>query len=109
MLLSDIKPMLDQLEIPNAYYEFPDKSGIAPPFVCWYFPTTEGLKADNVNYQNINDLVIELYTAEKDFILEAALEAILTAHSLPYNRAENYIDGQKMWMITYTTEVLINA
>lgn len=101
--------MIDGIGLPNAYYVFPKKTEQAPPFICFYFPGSDDLMADNTNYAQIRQLVIELYTENKDFALEATVESALTAHELPFSRTELYLDGEKMYMITYNTEVVING
>ena len=62
---------------------------------------------DDRNYSNIEALTIELYSDEKDFEHEEAIEAILIAHDMPYSKTEAYIDSELMYMVTYNTSVLI--
>lgn len=101
--------MIASIGVPYAYYQFPEGTDTAPPFVCFYFPGDNDLKADNVNYAAIRTLNIELYTDNKDFTLEATVESVLTANELPFSRTEAYIDTEKLFMITYSTEVVING
>ena len=72
-------------------------------------PYTDDVFADNTNYQRIETLNIELYTKNKDFDLEATVEAVLANHNLTYSKEDSYIDGEKMWQIAYEMEVLING
>ena len=65
--------------------------------------------ADNTNYAQITELTIELYTDNKDFAAEAAVEDALTAAEIVYEKDETYIDSERMYMVTYSTEVLING
>lgn len=108
MTYEEIKQMLDTVGVPLAYYQFSHASGQQPPFITYYFQGDNDLKADNINYQKIRQLVIELYTNRKDFTLEAAVESALTAHDLAYSRTEEYIQTERMHMVTFYTEVLIN-
>ena len=105
--------MLDQVEIsqgvsvPNAYYQFEEDTGIVPPFICFYYTGSRDVYADNSNYQKIDHLVVELYTKEKDFTLEAALESVLKASGLTWTREETRRDDERMYVEVYDMDVII--
>ena len=109
MTYEEIATMLSAVGVPFAYHHFEEGSGQQPPFITFYYEGENDLKADNINYQLVRPLTIELYTNNKDFVLEAAVEAVLTANGLAYSRSETYIDSERMYMVTYNTEVLING
>lgn len=109
MTFKQISEMVASVGLPYAYYQFPDDTVKAPPFVCFYFPGNDDFVADNINYSKIEQLVIELYTDNKDFALESKIESILAANELVYSRVETVIDTEKMFEVTYTMEVLING
>lgn len=108
MRLTDIDGMLGGLGIPVSYYQFPEATAQEPPFLVWYIPGSADLYADNINYANIVDLTVELYTDYKDFALEMRLEALLAENEIAWSKTETWIQSEKMWQITYSTEVLIN-
>lgn len=108
MTYADVKNMIEPVGVPFAYYQFTKKSAQPPPFITFYFQGDSDLKADNINYQKIRPLAIELYTDNKDFTLEAAVESMLTAHDLAFSRTETFIESERMYMVAYYTEVLIN-
>ena len=95
--------------LPYAYYQFPEDTPQAPPFICFFFSNTDDFFADDTNFQRIAQLNIELYTNVKDFELEASLEEILTNHNLTYYKEESYIDSEKLYQIAYEMEVIING
>lgn len=109
MTYKDISDMIAELNIPYAYYQFPEGTEVATPFICFYYPSQLGFAADNTNYAKPVDLVIELYTNEKDFQLEAQIEQKLNDNGLVFQRNESYIDSEKMLMQTYESEVLIDG
>lgn len=109
MTYEQIADMIEEVGLPFAYREFEEGSAEAPPFICFFFPGTNDFFADNSNYQRIEELVVELYTDSKDFDLEAAVEAVLTAHGLTFTRDEERLDSERMYMQTYTMEVVING
>ena len=97
--------------IPVAYYAFPedDPNNPAPPtpFICYYYPGSDDLAADNTNYQKIRPLTVELYTDNKDFATEGLVETALNNAGFVYSRDETYIDSEKLYLVSYETEVVI--
>lgn len=108
MTYKDVADMVDEIGIPSAYHHFDEDTEQQPPFVVFYYPGTDDLYADNRNYVRICPLTIELYTDEKDFALENTVAGVLMSHGISYSETEQYISSEKMWQITYETEVLIN-
>lgn len=109
MTYTEINSMMESFNIPCAYYEFTESTEQAPAFLCYYFMQSDDLFADNENYARIRTLMIELYTVEKNFDLEESIEDELNRNGLTYIRDETYLGDERMFMITYTMEVLINA
>lgn len=107
MTYEDVAKMVKNIGVPFAYYQFPEGTEQACPFVCFYFSGSNDLAADNTNYQRIRPLIIELYTDNKNFALEATVESVLNQNGLVYARDEAFIDSEKMNMVTYTTEIII--
>ena len=109
MTYKQIASMVSSIGLPYAYYQFPEGTAQAPPFVVFFYADTDDVFADDTNYQRIATLNIELYTNEKDFATESTVEQILTNNNLTYYKEENYIDSEQMWQIAYEMEVLING
>ena len=110
MTYKEVKQAVAGLGLPYAYNQFPHGTEQSPPFVCFLLDDgSDDLMADNTNYQAIRPLSIELYTAEKDFELETTFEAALLSAGLSFARQEAYIESERMYQITYDTEVLING
>lgn len=109
MTYKEIASMIESIGLPYAYYQFSEDTAEAPPFVVFFYSQTADQYADDLNYQRIEQLNIELYTSEKDFELEARIEKLLSDHGLTYYREENYLDSEKMYQIAYETEVIING
>ena len=109
MTYKEIAQLIDGIGYPYAYYQFEQETAKEPPFICFYYPGRDDMLADDSNYAQITELTIELYTDNKDFAAEAAVESALEAAGIVYEKDEAYIDSERMYMITYNTEVLINA
>lgn len=106
---SEIKSMVEELGIPFAYYEFADNTELAPPFVCYFFTSSNDLSADNINYCRIERLNIELYTDAKDFALEKRLEQILTDHEVFFAKEETNLDSERMHETIYTSDIILEV
>lgn len=109
MTYQEVASMVKSIGLPFAYYQFPEGTGQAPPFICYFYSESDDIYADEQNYQKKPVLNIELYTSEKDFELEAVVEGILNDNGLTYYREENYINSEKLYQIAYEMEVLING
>ena len=109
MTYKEVADMIKEVGIPTAYYQFPDDTEQSPPFICFFYPNSNDVIADNTNYQKVEHLAIELYTDNKDFALEATLEGVLNSHDLVYARSEEYLDTERMFFVLYETEVIITA
>lgn len=107
MTYKEVNDLLNTTGLPVVYYEWPENNAPDPPYICFYFPGDNDFKADDSNYAKVRELVVELYTDEKDFELEETIEAVLTP--LTYSRTESYIDSERMYLVAYETEVLING
>lgn len=107
MTYKQISDMIEGFGLPFAYYEFPQTIE-GPPFICFLFPDSDDLQADNTNYAKIRPLSIELYTDNKDFALEAQIEAALNGAGLVFTRSEVYIDSERMFQVVYNTSVTID-
>lgn len=107
MTRKEVNLMVKSMNLPYAYYQFPDGTAQAPPFICFFYSGTNDLYADQENYQRIEQLNIEFYTKRKDFAKEEAIEAILKANGLTFTRQDSYIGSEKIWQIAYEMDVLI--
>lgn len=109
MTYQEIASMVESIGLPYAYYQFPEGTGQAPPFVIFFYSQTSDVYADEQNYVRKPVLNIELYTSEKDFVLEAQVEGIISGKGLTYYKEENFIASENMWQIAYEMEVIING
>lgn len=107
MKRQEVKLMIDKICKKNSYYQFENDTAVAPPFCCYYFPDDGFFFADNKNEVRIGHLVIEIYTAHKNFTLERKAENVLRSHDLTFTRDEAYIKEEKLYMCTFYADVLI--
>lgn len=109
MTYQNISDMVASIGLPYAYYQFPDGTQQAPPFIAFYYENSDDVYADNSNYQRITELFIEFYSDNKDFFYETLIEDTLTASGLTYTKFEQFLDSEKLHETVYQMEVLITA
>lgn len=109
MTRQEVATMIAGLKLPYAYYQFPEGTAQACPFICFYYPESADFIADNLNYVHAAALTIELYTDNVDFDLQKAVMDMLEDNDLAYSWTETWIDTERMHMTTFYTEVLING
>ena len=105
MTYDDITNMLKKAGLPLAYDHFAEGESPEPPFLIFLFPGSDNMFADNGGYFKISQLNMELYTDKKDPELEEKLEDILTAHEIPWEKSEVWIESEKMYEVLYQTEI----
>ena len=105
MTYDDITNMLKEAGLPLAYDHFAEGESPEPPFLIFLFLGSDNMFADNGVYFKISQLNMELYTNKKDPELEEKLEDILTAHEIPWEKSEVWIDSEKMYEVLYQTEI----
>lgn len=107
MTYQEIYTMLEAIKLPVTYYEWPEGHAPDPPYLVFYYPGSNDFEADDRNYAKIRELVVELYTDEKDITTEELVEAALSG--MVYEREETYIDSERMFEVAYNMEVVING
>ena len=108
MQVKEFKQLLDSTGLKVGYYQFPKGKVPKLPYILYYFPEWDDLLADNINYVNIAETNIELYTKEKDFETEAKVEQILNDNGFFFSKSEAYLTDEEMYEILYQVRVLIN-
>lgn len=109
MTREEVYTIVNSIGLPCAYYQFPDDTPQAPPFVVWFFSVNTDVKADNENYVDKEVLNVELYTSTRDFEQEKAVEDVLSSNGFCYAKEAAYIDNERMWQISYESEVIIDG
>lgn len=107
MTRKEFKTMLDTLEIPTAYYQFPNGTAVDPPYICFYLTYSNDLVADDTNYQRIDHMVVELYTRTKDFEQEGNLETLLNQNGLVFAKTQEFLDDEQLFVAVYDTDSVI--
>ena len=107
MTYKEVFDMLEETDLPVVYHSWPIGNVPELPYIVFLYTNNNDLMADNINYQTIVELNIELYTQNKDFTTEATVESVLNSHNIAFSKEETWLDSEDMYQILYTTEVLI--
>jgi hypothetical protein len=107
--LTEFAAILDAINIPHVYYYYPENSAPELPYFVYYYPASENIGADNVAYVEILEPVVELYTAEKSFETERTIEDAFNAAGIYWDKTEEYLTTEKMYMITYEITGVLNG
>lgn len=110
MTIKEIAAMVAGIGLPYAYHHFDEEEQrtLKPPYIRWFFSGIDDLYADNINFQRISDLRIELYTDIKDFDREEAIESILAANGWAYDKTETYLESELLYVTTYAGDIIIS-
>lgn len=103
MELTEIKEKLDTLGIPVAYLQFAKPQKL--PFMVYFEAGGEVTGADGYNLYRRKNIVIELYTAKKDVLLERKLENLFRDVELEKS-VDTWLADEKMFMTAYTFETI---
>lgn len=108
MTYQAVKDLVASFGLPYTYYQFPQGTAQAPPFLCFFFGPSDDMFADNQNFKRIRQMNLELYTDRKAFDLEEEIESRLEALHLPYYKEGTFLDKERMHMTSYELEVVID-
>lgn len=109
MKLQELKEILEQTGFPVAYSHFKESEMTSLPefpFICYLVVFSPNFIADDITFQKIDHVQIELYTSKKDEVVETTLENILRENSIPYSSTESYIESEDFYQKIYETRLL---
>lgn len=106
MTLSELKTALEGVNSGAftgkvAYRAFPVGAAPALPFICILETETSNFFADAQVYKKVQGVDIEFYSAQKDTVSEAGIEAMLDSNKILWDKSEYYIDSQNMLQVVY--------
>ena len=105
MTTREVRDMIASIGLPFAYYQFPENTAQAPPVLCFYYAKSRNFHADDTVYSAAEELIVELYTPEKRFDLEAQIEETFNARGLAWTREENFLKAERLIVEVYRLTV----
>lgn len=83
---------------------FPEGDAPPLPFLVWYAGGERNFPADGVNYFNIKELTVELYTKLKDPGTEKKVQNALDSTGI-WEKTEEYLEDERCYQVVYYLEV----
>jgi hypothetical protein len=109
MKQAELYQALKAIGYPVAYSHFvdaPQNPAPPPPFITYQFAFSGDLMADNINYVDISNFQVELYTASKDPAAETAVQNKLKELGLPYSKTETWIEEEKLFQTIFEIQLI---
>lgn len=109
MTQEELLQALKSIGLPVAYSHFldsPENPAPPPPFITYQFAYSNDFMADGVNYLQISNFQVELYTDKKDLTSEALVQNKLKELGLPYSKIESWVDSEKLFQVTYEIQLI---
>lgn len=104
MSLDDLYLILSAV-YPTAYWSFPENQAPPMPYLVYFQTSTDNFGADNKVYHQKRGISIELLTRVKDPTAESAVEAVLDANDIYWNKTETHLDDEDAYEVIYDVEV----
>lgn len=104
MTQAELFQALKEIGYPVAYSVF--KSEPSPPYLVYQFAYDTDIMADNINYVEIGNYQVELYTEIKDPVAESKVQAKLKELKLPYRKTETRLDSENLFQVIYEIQII---
>jgi len=101
---AELYQALKSLGMPVAYGSF--TSPVSPPFITYQFAYSNDFMADNVNYFEISNFQVELYTSKKDLSAEQKVQDKLKELGLTYSKLETFLEEEKLYQVIYEVQLV---
>lgn len=106
MTLPELYEILSETELPVSYGSFPDDKRPHPPYIVYVLAYSNNFGADNKVFSPFSVVDISLYQKIKGSA-EEAVETVLDANNIFWDKTEIYLDAEKVYQTIY--EVNING
>ena len=100
-----LSSIIKGVDIPYAYDHFAEGEAPDPPFLCYLLPGSRNFSADGRVFHKVSQVHLELYTDQKDPDAERAMEDVLDASGIFYDKTETWIDSEKLYEVLYSFDM----
>ena len=104
MTQAELFQALESIGYPVAYNAFSKPTPL--PYIVYKYSFSSDMVADNVNYAEIGNFQIELYTEKKDTAAEKKVQDKLRELGLPYRKFEAFLDTEGAFQILYEIQLI---
>ena len=106
MTQKDFGDILKTSGYPVTYLAFPADKCPPMPFITFQEVGSNNVGADGIVYKKVKVYQVDLFTAHKDEVAEAALESAFETNGIFWNKYQTIEDTEACQIYTYTIEVL---
>ncbi|CAM3616574.1 hypothetical protein [Erysipelothrix anatis] len=93
---------IQEINIPSVYHHWDAEDVPKLPYIVHMMNGRDDRSADNINFNKIQNVTIELYSANPDFVNEEKIEIILEQMGLFYTKSDPfYLDKEMMYQTIY--------
>lgn len=103
MTLAELNTALQGLNVPVAYNVF--KEPQVPPYICFLTIDYEQTYADDKIFVQNPVVRVEYYSKNKDISAETDIEALLEENEITWDKADGYLDTERLYMTTWEFEL----
>lgn len=104
MTLHDLYKVLQKMNLPLCYQEFPKTQN--PPYIAYFEDEADSITADGVVVLTVRHIEIHMITTKRDTAKESELESLLTDVGLTWERIHDYDSTQKIHDAAYELELI---
>ena len=104
MTLQELFQELKSIGYPVAYGSFAKPT--PPPYLIYQFAYSNDFIADGMNYLEISNFQVELYTDYKDPATEKKVQDKLKELRLPYSKIETWLDSENLRQVIYEVQII---
>jgi len=104
MTLQELFQELKSIGYPVSYGCF--AVPVSPPYLIYQFAYSNDFMADGVNYLEVSNFQVELYTEHKDLAAEKKVQDKLKELKLPYMKIETYLESEKLYQVIYEIQLI---
>ncbi|NTZ20933.1 hypothetical protein EXW96_26460 [Paenibacillus sp. JMULE4] len=109
MTNAELIQALKAIGYPVAYSHFvstPENPAPPPPFITVQFAFSGDVMADNLNYVEVSNYQVELYTTKKDVATEKLVQDKLKELRMPYSKTATWLDEEKLFQTIYEIQLI---
>lgn len=99
--MEELVAIMTQIGLTYAYDHFAEGETPTAPFCVYLLPESRNFSADGIVYLKRSIVNIELYTEKKDIESEQAVEDVLAAHGIFYDKEEFWINSEELFEVIY--------
>ena len=98
-----VADVLESTGVPFRYRKFKGEEIKPPPYITYFLATEHHYGSDERNLLQDTHVIIDLFTAEKDFELEAHIDLQLAGFEFTKN--EDYEYSDEIFRVTYELDI----